>query len=186
MTPVFEVVYLIWFLSEVGLAIWMRASNADKKGTDKNSFWFIWVSITLSILAAVYVPQRIHAPIYSNPAVAYAGLGLLITGIFFRVYSIVSLGRMFTVNVTIREDHALKTDGIYKYIRHPSYLAALVSFLGLCIILNNWVSLLIVMICVTAPFIWRIRVEEAALTEAFGSAYTSYKQSTRALIPFVF
>lgn len=186
MGPAFEVVYLLWFLSELGLGLWLRSNSSDKKGADKNSFGLIWATIGFSIAIAVIVAQRISAPLYSAAGFSYIGLGLLITGILCRVLSIVSLGRMFTVDVTIRKDHSLKTDGVYKYIRHPSYLASLVSFLGFSIILNNWVSALIVMVPVTMAFIRRIMIEEAALTEAFGSAYTAYKQTTDALIPFVF
>jgi protein-S-isoprenylcysteine O-methyltransferase Ste14 len=37
-----------------------------------------------------------------------------------------------------------------------------------------------------AVFLWRIHVEEGALTAALGDAYTNYKARTRRLIPFVY
>jgi protein-S-isoprenylcysteine O-methyltransferase Ste14 len=37
-----------------------------------------------------------------------------------------------------------------------------------------------------AVFLWRIHVEEGALTAALGDAHTNYKARTRRLIPFVY
>lgn len=39
-------------------------------------------------------------------------------------------GEFFTVQVAIKEDHQLKTDGYYTNVRHPSHTASLLSFIG--------------------------------------------------------
>jgi isoprenylcysteine carboxyl methyltransferase (ICMT) family protein YpbQ len=37
-----------------------------------------------------------------------------------RLAIIATLGQFFTVEVTIKQNHKLKKDGFYKYLRHPS------------------------------------------------------------------
>jgi protein-S-isoprenylcysteine O-methyltransferase Ste14 len=99
---------------------------------------------------------------------------------------VTSLGKFFTVNVTILEDHKLKQDGFYKYVRHPSYSASLLSLFGYGVSLNNWISLVIVTTAALTAFLIRIRIEEKTLTEHFGSEYVEYKKKTKRLIPFVY
>jgi hypothetical protein len=43
--------------------------------------------------------------------------------------------------VKIISNHQLNTSGIYKYIRHPSYTGLLLYYLGLALVIQNWMSL---------------------------------------------
>lgn len=97
-----------------------------------------------------------------------------------------NLGKYFTVDVTIKKDHQLKTDGFYKYVRHPSYAFSLLTFLGLAIVLNNYISAVIVFVPVFLMFLYRIKIEEKVLTEQFGSDYSDYMKKTKRLIPFIY
>ena len=74
-------------------------------------------------------------------AVFWAGCALFRLGLMLRWYSIIYLGRFFTVNVAIHSGHEIIDTGPYRYIRHPSYTGALLAFLGLALTLANWVSL---------------------------------------------
>jgi protein-S-isoprenylcysteine O-methyltransferase len=70
-------------------------------------------------------------------------------------------------------------------VAHPSYTGALMTFLGFALALGNLWSLLVLMLPVTAAFLWRIRIEERVLAEVFPEQYRDYAQRTRRLIPFV-
>ena len=103
-----------------------------------------------------------------------------------RIIVIRSLGREFTSDVTIRENHQLKTSGFYQFVRHPSYAFSLLSFIGFGLSLNNWVSLLLITATIIYVFMRRINVEESALVSQFGDQYLKYKETTSRLIPFLF
>jgi protein-S-isoprenylcysteine O-methyltransferase len=45
---------------------------------------------------------------------------LLTAGIVLRIWSIVHLGRFFTVDVAIQEGQRVVRDGPYRFVRHPS------------------------------------------------------------------
>ena len=186
MNLLFAITYLIWISSEIFINRVMRSKAGDKKNQDKNSLGFIWITIIISLTIAVYISINYYFPISTFQAVQFIGLGLILTGVILRGIVIGSLGKYFTVDVTIRQGHQLKKDGFYKFLRHPSYSASLLSFIGFGISLNNWVSLLIVTAAVLFAFNRRINVEEKTLTEHFGQEYIDYKKSTYRLLPFIY
>jgi protein-S-isoprenylcysteine O-methyltransferase Ste14 len=94
--------------------------------------------------------------------------------------------KLFTVTVTIRENHAVKADGIYSVIRHPAYLGSIMSFMGFGISLNNWVSFIVVPLPVLLAMHRRISVEERLLTDHFGDEYREYMKKTKRLVPWVY
>jgi protein-S-isoprenylcysteine O-methyltransferase Ste14 len=183
---VFFIVWLIWFLSEILLNRLLRANKSDKQGVDKGSIRIIWITIgianTLAILSAIFL----KFPICHKLWVPVLGLTLIILGMIIRFFAIYSLGGYFTVDVTIRENHKIKQDGIYKLIRHPSYSGSLLSFIGFGLSLNNWFSLVIVTILITGVMIYRISIEEKVLIDQFGQAYIDYKSHSFRLIPWIY
>lgn len=42
-----------------------------------------------------------------------------------------ALGRLFTFEMSIRDDHTLVTDGPYAWVRHPGYTGVLSTFIGM-------------------------------------------------------
>lgn len=182
----FLFIYFLWFLSEIFLNRFFRSTKSDKKGIDGNSLLLIWITIPATIFIAFFIASKSYFPICSNLAVKYVGLAVILAGMVLRFISIVTLGRYFTVDVTIRQDHRLKKDGLYKHLRHPAYLGSLISFIGLGITTDNWISLLVITSAMLTVFIIRINIEEKALTEQFGKEYTEYRKDSYGLIPFIY
>ena len=183
---IFPIIYSLWFLSEIILNRLRRSNSSDKKGADKNSLLLIWVVVIPVIVISSYIAQRFYIPIVESQWTGYTGLAIMIIGIVIRLLVIKSLGRYFTVDVTIRQDHQLKKDGFYSLVRHPSYFASWLSFAGFGISVNNWISFLLVSVSALAVFMYRIKVEEEVLINQFGPQYLEYKKSTKAIIPFIF
>ena len=182
----FITTYCLWILSEISLSLFRRSEKSDKKNADKGSLGLIWVIIIIANTLSYNVSGWIHLPLSADLAIRYMGLALIIVGMILRLTIVASLGKFFTVNVTILEDHKLKQDGFYKYARHPSYSASLLSFIGYGVSLNNWISLVIVSAAALTAFMIRIRIEEKTLIDHFGSEYVEYKKKTKRLIPFVY
>jgi len=186
MKYIFEAIWIIWLLSEILLNRLVRSKNVNAKELDKNSLNLIWIAIiifmTLGIVCAIYRA----APIIHNNLLLYFGSALIVVGILIRFIAIRTLGKFFTVNLGLSEDHRLITSGFYKSVRHPSYSGSLLSFLGYSISLNNWMSLIIIFIPILFAFIYRINIEEKLLEQQFGSVYEDYKKKTKRLIPGVF
>ncbi len=181
-----SIIYFTWFLSEVLLNRLLRSKKTDQQNEDKGSLTLIWIVIFVSIFSAVFMAKSISLPIMDSTVIIYIGLSLIIIGIVLRIMIIRTLGQFFTVDVTIKQDHKLKKDGFYTYIRHPSYTASLITVVGFGISLNNYASLVLVTVLISIAFLIRIKVEEKLLTAHFGAEYLEYQKNTKALIPFIY
>ncbi len=116
----------------------------------------------------------------------FGGLGLIVTGMLLRMHCWRELGTFFTHTVTIADDHRVVDGGAYRLLRHPSYLGALLTLMGLGLVLGNYASLMLMCIGSWSIYIYRIQVEEAALESALGESYTRFKQTRKRLIPYVY
>src|SRR5690606_8760078 len=114
--------------------------------------------ITLSITTSVAISYVFNFPVTQKTWILYLGEAFVLSGIIFRLFIIRSLGKYFTVDVSIKEDHKIKKDGFYKYIRHPSYAFSLLTFLGLGLFLNNWISLIFAFVPPFLAFHHRIKI----------------------------
>jgi protein-S-isoprenylcysteine O-methyltransferase Ste14 len=126
------------------------------------------------------------------PAAAIGGLwlfalGMVIgwLGLLLRWWSFVSLGRYFTVVVRTSEDQPVVDRGPYRVLRHPSYTGLLLALAGGGLMLGNWVSTAGAVGVVLLAVIYRLRIEECALTAALGDRYREFAASRARLIPNV-
>ena len=186
MYPITIISYIILLFTEILLNRILRSKSTDKQNADKHSITLIWITIIAAISIAVYISQTVYFPISKNPSIQYIGVSIIFIGIIIRLFAVFTLGQFFTVDVTIRQDHKLKKDGLYKYLRHPSYFASLISFIGMGLTFNNWLSLLLIVAAISIVFMNRIKIEEKVLIEHFGSEYLEYKKVTNGLIPFIY
>ncbi len=174
-----------YFLSESALS-WRRRAARHLSG-DKGSLPVIWLTGFVSISLAYAATGAFHLAdlpvLISTPAI---GLTVFGAGLLLRWYAIVHLGRFFTVNVAIAEDHRLIDTGPYRWARHPSYTGWLVAITGLGLCLGNWLSLAILLAATFSVISWRISIEEAVLRTAFGEAYVAYARKTRRLVPWIY
>ncbi|WP_345991138.1 isoprenylcysteine carboxylmethyltransferase family protein [Chryseobacterium sp. Chry.R1] len=174
-----------WFLSEIIYKQKLKSADKDQK-KDQSTLSILWIVILFSIGSAVMVSHISDFVITDSVWIVYTGQALIIIGIVCRYLIIRSLGKYFTVDVTIREDHKIKKDGLYHYVRHPSYTFALLTFLGLGLYLNNWISFALAFIPPCIAFSYRIKIEEQVLIGQFGDDYIQYRKATKKLIPFIY
>ena len=184
--PPLNLLAAIFGISEVALSLWRRSKSAA--GTDdRGSLRLIWMVVPASLLVAFLLTQWARwAAFGPNAAVYDGGVLLFCAGLVLRWYSILYLGKYFTVNVSVSPDHRVIDTGPYRYIRHPSYSGALLEFLGYALCLQNLAALAAIMIPVVVSFSYRIRVEEAVLAAALGENYRRYMRHTRRLIPGIY
>jgi protein-S-isoprenylcysteine O-methyltransferase Ste14 len=135
------------------------------------------VSLVL-LLVAVWVNQRIDSsPVIEDFHVRRSVLllSILITSALV-VWSLKSLPARDRGN-------RLRTDGAFKYVRHPLYAAFLSVFnFGLAVYLNSYVF---VLWAVILHPIWQyaVRYEERLMIEIFGTQYLEYQKKTGRFLP---
>ncbi len=177
---------LLFMTSEIIITV-MKRSKADevKRKNDKGSLILIWMVIPMSITAGFFLAYH---GVWTNKhiIIAAAGMGVCLAGFLIRWISIIQLSREFSVTVVVKNNQVLKTDGMYKYIRHPSYLGELLIIMGISIGMNSFLSFVVVTLPVFIVLVYRISVEERLLAEEFGKEYLKYKNSTKRMIFFIY
>lgn len=180
--PSFTTLSALLLASEVALAL----SKRSKSGKDRLTLPLLWTVIGISIFTALVLLGTFPQGNLPHPRTFYViGLIFFVVGLIIRWAAIIYLGRFFTVNVSIAEDHQLITTGPYRYVRHPSYTGMLLIFFGFGLCMLNIFSLAAIILPISIAFLWRMHVEEQALQAAFGERYRDYAARTPRIIPFV-
>jgi protein-S-isoprenylcysteine O-methyltransferase len=183
----FTVVVTAWALSEIAMALFKRAGADRSKRTDRGSLPLLVGVILTSALAGLTIRFGDAGKIFDDEALRWGvGLAIVLAGIAFRWHAILTLGALFTTNVAIQSGHRLVRSGAYRFLRHPSYAGTLVILGGIALATNGWINAALVMLPCTAAIVRRIRIEEAALLEAFGQEYREFSLATSRLIPGVY
>lgn len=187
---IFLAASLVWNVPEVVGAFKQRAKVSRKEASvqDRASLGILiglqWSGLALNFLLAWLFQAT--AISWHRPALFAIGILLILLGVALRWYSIWTLGRYFTRDVAVSVDQKVVQTGPYRTIRHPAYSGTFLTMLGVGLAVTNWASLLVLLICVLAGHLYRVRVEEQALIQAIGQPYIAYMQRTRRFIPFVF
>src|SRR5215471_16127170 len=152
---------LIFLASEIFLNLTRRSRSETGTKQDRSTLGIIWLVIAVSITAGFSVALNFPAAALPHGRIfAIASVVLFVAGLILRWWAIITLGRFFTVDVTIEKDHELVERGPFRIVRHPSYSGLLLAFVGLALSLRNWAALPIILLPIVAAFIRRMNVEE--------------------------
>lgn len=182
-----QILYWGWVASEIYIAFATRTKRGGGQLRDRGSQVILWVVIILALTGCGFAGGLLPADLPGSAhAINVAALLLLVLGLVIRWTAILTLGRAFSANVAIREQQKIRKTGLYRFLRHPSYLGMLLIFLAAGLHSRNWIGLAAAFLPTTAAVLYRIHVEEIALHEAFGDEYVAYSKTTKRLLPGVY
>jgi protein-S-isoprenylcysteine O-methyltransferase Ste14 len=184
---VFWAVYVWAFLPEWKVVQGGRegAKSADSKdsGSLKVILGGMWVALLvaypLAFVKAWTFPQSWQLPLF------VVGVLMIVLGSMLRRYCWRTLGEYFTGDVRARPDQRVISSGPYRWVRHPSYTAGMVMFIGIGLALGSWASFALLTIATIATYSYRVAVEERALLETIGEPYGSYMKERKRFIPYI-
>jgi protein-S-isoprenylcysteine O-methyltransferase Ste14 len=176
-----------WLASEILVGFATRTKRSTGKVQDRGSLLILWIVITASITACQWISEATRPNMFGGAhELKTAGVMVILVALTIRWSAIFTLGKSFSSNVAIQDSQQITRAGLYRFVRHPSYLGLLLVFLAIGLHARNWISLAVVILPTTAALLYRIHVEEAVLAKAFGEEYVAYSKSTKRLIPGVY
>lgn len=120
-----------------------------------------------------------------SPIVMSAGLLVEAAGLAMAIWARRHLGRNWSGEISIKQDHQLIRSGPYHRLRHPIYTGLLAMYAGMAVVTGEWLA--VIGLAMAAFAYWRkIRLEEANLDVAFGPDYAAYRRTTWSLMPGIF
>jgi protein-S-isoprenylcysteine O-methyltransferase Ste14 len=154
---------------------------------DRGSFYVVILTAVVGVVAAFAFVNNVPAAGVHGArwTIFVIGLAIMALGIALRQWAVLTLGAFFTVRVQVRSSQTVVDTGPYRWVRHPSYTAIIMSFVGIGVALENWLSLAVLVVVPTIGLVIRIRVEERALLDALGEPYREFSRSRARLIPKV-
>src|SRR5215467_8116102 len=149
--------------------------------------WVIAVFALIGFLNA-YLPaytDREELWTIDDDTIRWVGVVLFATGGALRIWPVFVLGERFSGLVAIQPGHTLVTSGVYRVIRHPSYLGLLINSLGWSLAFRSGVGVLLTLLLIP-PVLSRISAEENLLRDEFRGEYETYCSQTWRLIPWIY
>ena len=189
-TILFSSVVGLWILVELvggGIIPMLRHSGRAIKRKDNRSNLssnLLRVSLFGSVLIAILFAVN-HIAMLPD-WFFYPGIFLMVIGILVRLWAIFTLGRSFTLSISVQKNQKVVDDGPYRYIRHPSYLGLFLIAVGIGVALQSWGGIIAILVIFGLALGYRIHIEEKFLVAELGDDYVQYMKRTKRLIPFVF
>jgi protein-S-isoprenylcysteine O-methyltransferase Ste14 len=177
----------IWIAFEIWLVVRDHIQGKGKTGKDRGTVYYNFIAITLGITSAGIISgySKLFFPGGRTSTVFAIGLIIMVLGLALRIWAVWALGASFRTTVETHEYQKVKSDGPYRFVRHPSYSGLLLISCGYGIAVQNWLSLIIAIGLPLTALLYRIHVEEALLVKSLGSEYEDYQKYTKRLIPWI-
>jgi protein-S-isoprenylcysteine O-methyltransferase len=138
------------------------------------------LAVAISQLAG-FDPLKINVP----PIVSYLGLVIALAGAIFASIARLTLKKNYVPASAAGVPENLVTGGIYRIVRHPSYLGTLLAFIGFELALGSY--LIFIALILLAIILSQIGKEERIMAEAFKDEWKDYvKKTPHKLIPFIY
>lgn len=181
----FGIVFGGWCISLLAESLIIKRSGKRtiKSKEDRGTYYLLYFSILFSIILSVSLGLNESRQL--TGIVFYIGILLLVSGTLLRELAVYTLGKYFTLQVTVVENQTLIKTGPYRYIRHPGYAGLLLALVGLSMCFQSLKAMILVLVLNSLVIGLRIRLEEHLMAKVFGTEFTDYKSKTKRIIPFL-
>ncbi len=157
-----------------------RSPDAKDRGTAQQIIWSIYITQVAVLVEAAYFRYPVSV---TWDWITTIALVLMVSGLLMRTWGVVTLGRYFTWHITAEEQQTVVRSGPYRFVRHPGYLGAFLTYGSTALFFHSWIVCIPSAAILLFAFLRRIHYEEKELCVVLGDDYKSYCRSVRRLIP---
>jgi len=156
----------------------------QREGVGVFAFRFIAFFVLIAVLVFYAIRHPWLAALdFPLPAwLRWLGACIGLVSIALTAWVELELGRQFSPQLQLRQEHRIVTSGPYARIRHPLYTALDGFGLSLALVSGNWFFLGFFFLMLVGLLV-RVPREERMLLDQFGEAYQIYMRSTGRFFP---
>jgi protein-S-isoprenylcysteine O-methyltransferase Ste14 len=169
---------VVWSVAAAG------ASAARRRESDPSRALHELLLMSSLVLLFLHVPGLRGRWLPTGAWPVAVGLALHAASFALAVWARRILGKHWSGAITEKVGHELVGTGPYRLIRHPIYTAMFGMTIGTALVSGEWHALVAVGLLVIA-YARKIALEERHLARVFGDAWTEYRRTRRALVPWV-
>jgi protein-S-isoprenylcysteine O-methyltransferase Ste14 len=169
-----------WLIAALG------AKKASKKEPAGARLAYIAFMVVGFFLIYDFAPPVLdflnHRFIPTDQWIRWVGGSLALAGILFAIWARATIGKNWSAEVQIKQDHQLIRSGPYAHIRHPIYTGILLAVGGTALAVGEYRAIL-GLIVIFLGFARKAKKEEAFLAAQFGPAFDEHKRHTGFFLP---
>ena len=157
-----------------------KSGTAQDRGTALQILWSVYLTQVVTVVEAIYFryPDSFRWDLATT-----IGLICMIAGLVLRTWAVFVLGRYFTWHISVQRGQRVIRNGPYRFVRHPSYTGAFLTYVFSPVFLHAWYSTCVAPVVLALAFSRRIRHEESVLKANLGREYEVYCQEVGVLVP---
>lgn len=185
----FKLVLAVLLLMSAGIRIYYQRNRRGfetvvTKHERREKFLITMFGLGLIPIIFYLLTSRLKSFSFSlSTWVRWLGAVLIFAGNLLFIWSHRALGRNWTPFLEIRKGHTLVTDGPYRFVRHPMYVAIFLIGIGVSFVSANWIVALSYMLPLVILYLFRVSEEEKMMIEQFRDKYREYMLNTGRLVP---
>lgn len=184
-TMSFGVLLTVFLLVVIGERLYERRFHTRAERGVRKMEWSFMALHTLYMAVLVgSAAECFWWPRPMRPWLTGIGLGLFVVSLVVRLVAIRTLGQFWSLDLEIRPEHRLVTDGIYRHVRHPAYSAIMLEVVSIPMAFNAYGTLALAVFVYVPLLLWRWSREEREMIDKFGDRYVQYRKEVPAFLPW--
>jgi len=186
----FAVVMVCWFVF-AGTFLLRRKpeSTHEAKREPSSLFGIVLQGLGFGIVWAVrrtpFASSLVDQQFAINIVLQIIAAAFAIGSMWLATAAIGELGKQWSLQARLIEDHQLVTTGVYQIVRHPIYTAMLGMLIATGLVFSQWIAVVGAVVVFLIGTEIRTRIEERLLRGAFGAEFERWKADVPGLLPFL-
>ena len=142
---------------------------------------YLLVADHLAVFLVVWHEVETLAPRLT--ATNFIGLIMVVAAAIGRFYSVKTLGVYHSIQIEIRRDHPVISDGPYFFFSNPYYLSNAVEVVGFPLMVNSFLGAAVAILLYWPCLYLRVVLEERALLKAIKAPFAEYMHRVPRFVP---
>lgn len=168
--------------------VWVATAFSTKQVAKRSGGWTLRFIFYATIILVIYLQKNVNflaIILWPKTEIVYfIADSVTFLGLLVMLWSRMTLGKNWSANIVIKENHELITSGPYAFVRHPIYSGLILMILGIVLYFDTLVLTIFFVIFFWGAY-YKALKEEQILIGHFPK-YLEYKNKVKTLIPFIF